>query len=139
MKLRPATIHDCEQLYRWRREDDNATWTAGKPPTRKQHHNWLKLRLASPAVQLFVAEHDGEPIGTARIDSNGELSFFIDPAHRHEGHGTQLVFAATEAAYRLGHSRVKAVADETNLPGIRTMVKAGFVIRPDVVFLRHPR
>lgn len=138
MIVRPAILADAQLLFRWRLDDEQAEWWQGEGVSFTNHYQWLEERLNSPSVILLIGEVDGTPVGQARIDSNGELSFSIDKHHRGKGYGVKLVQLATEAAYQAGHTRVKAVADNTNDAGITTMMKAGYKLRPDVVFLRHP-
>ena len=70
-----------------------------------------------------------------RIDSNGELSFYVDPDHRGQGIGTWLI---QEACKRSTHPRLKASVDETNKAALRAFEKSGvFTPDPTVVFLIH--
>ena len=148
MDLRPATWQDRHTLYQWRHhEEETATWWEGNPVTMESHNTWLRARLKSPTVELWIAEDrvqevDGRgnliigkwkrtPVGMVRIDSNGEVSVSIDPAHRKQGYGTKLL---REACRVTSQSRLKASVDEGNLAARRLFEKAGFTPRPDVLF-----
>lgn len=138
LTLRPAHWQEAKLFYRWRQQDEGADWYPGPSVTWESHVDWFVRRSGVGAislVQLFVAELDGVPVGQARVDSNGELSFSIDEARRGKGLGTELVRQATALS---GWDRLKANADRANEAGIRTMVAAGFVVRDDVAFLRWP-
>lgn len=136
MNLRPARWEDRDLLYQWRTEGEQADWWQGENVTVKGHNAWLWNRLKeSSLVTVWVAEHDGQPCGTARIDSNGEISFHLDPRYRGRGLGTQLVAQATAES---GWHRLKASVDRDNEQGIRALLAAGYSLRDDVVFLRWP-
>ena len=136
--LRRVRLDDAQLLYQWRANDETqADWWKGKPVSWNEHRLWLADRLDSPSVKLWIAEVDGEPVGQARLDSNGELS--VSVAKDKRGLGAELIRLASEEAPSLGHQRVKACIDETNFAARRAFEKSGFVHRPDVWFyLRRP-
>lgn len=131
MNCRRANLSDADLLYRWRVEGETADWYEGKPTTRAEHDLWLRQRLASPAVRIWIVEDHGTPIGVIRLDSNDELSVEIAPEWRGMGFGTKaIVFACSQA-----EERVKACVDGSNEAALKSFAKAGFVLRPDVDFL----
>lgn len=154
--LRPATWADRHLLYRWRRDEETtADWWNGTPVTLESHCTWLRKMLDSPAVHIWIAEAEAgqrydprgnlkatpkkdrvQPVGMARLDSNGELSFSVEPLWRGQGVGSQIV---SQAVMLAPVDRIKANADKANQAGIRTMQRAGFKIRDDVIFLRWPQ
>ena len=132
MDLRPAEGTDYKLLLRWREEGETAPWYQGRKIDWRDHAKWLIDRLRKPRLcKIWIAEVDGEPIGQARIDSNGEISYYVAPEYRELGYGTQIVQLACQLS---GHHRVKASVDGDNEAGIRTLLKAGFVEHPDVKF-----
>ncbi len=138
VKIRPAHMVDADLLYEWRQHDENNDWWQGNPVEWDKHLDWLIPRLLSPVVDLWIGDVDGIPVGQARLDSNGELAFSIDKGHRGKGYGTQLVKKATAAAAAGPWGRVKANVDLSNEASIRTLTAAGYVLRPDVGFMRWP-
>lgn len=134
LTLRYATDADADLLYQWRRDDEHNDWWEGSPVTWDAHIGWLRPRIDNPLVHIWVGELDGIPIGQARLDSNGELAFSIDKAFRGRGHGTELVRLAT-AEGRKHHGRVKASVDLSNKASVKTMIRAGYVLRSDVGFM----
>lgn len=88
---------------------------------------------------MWIGEVDGIPVGQARLDSNGELAFSIDKDFRGRGYGTDLVRKATRAAGSAGWGRVKANVDLSNEASVRTLKSAGYVLRPDVGYMRWPQ
>ena len=98
-------------------------WRANSPATRGASHNtalinqdehvrWLTNTLKNPNRKLFVAEIDGVPVGTVRMDSETlgyELSWTVSPMMRGSG---------------IGKVMVPLLADDINEP-IRAEIKAG--------------
>lgn len=132
VQLTLATWKQRDLLYRWRQQnEEEATWYEGVSVSKAEHDRWLKRRLESPAVQIWVARHDNMPVGVVRCDSNGELSYSVDPSFRGRGLGTEMVKEAMRLA---PHSRLKACVDEGNQGGARVLLAAGWEYRPDVEF-----
>ena len=138
LRFRLANVNDEELLFHWRKDDEDNSWWQGEGVTRSGHSTWLDMMLVPhPLTKLYVVETARNPIGQVRIDSNGEISFSVDKRWRGQGYGAQMVKEATlRNCYNGG--RIKANADRSNEAGIKTMLKADFKIREDVVFLRYP-
>lgn len=136
MNLRPADWHDHLLLYQWRVDSElEADWWQGTPTTLESHNAKLRQWLASPSVQVWIAEQE-VPIGHARVDSNGDLSYRIIPSHRRQGLGTELI---SEVMRITPHSRLKATVAASNKASCRALEKAGFVRREDFVSYRWPK
>lgn len=136
MNLRPATMNDADRLYRWRVHDQQQVW--GEHVTVGGYGQWLEDRIANPLVRLWIAEHDGVAVGQLRIDSNGELSFSIDPAFRGHGHGEEMVrLAVADANPATFGGHLKANAHLSNLASVRVLDAAGFMLTPGVGFFRR--
>ena len=141
MDLRLATLAEEDLFLEWRAEDErNSPWWNGRPVDTYGHAVWFRARVDNPAVRLWIAEKDGEPVGDARLDSNGEVTFNTLPQHRRRGFGTQILREATRLAVEEdGWTRIRAVVDDANHASIATLHKAGYRHRPDVLFFRWPR
>lgn len=115
-------MEDAERLFAWRndpvtransRNEDEISWN--------DHLHWLGRMLASEAL-LYVAEENGVPLGTCRVDAGGEVSWTIASEHRGRGHGREMVRLVTEAAKRPLIAEVKA----SNLASLRIVQELGF-------------
>lgn len=138
--LRPASMADSDLLYGWRvRDERDSPWWDGIPVTRERHAFWMAERVHNPAVRLWIAELDGVPVGDARVDSNGEVTFNTLPEFRRRGLGTKILVAATALAAEDGWGRVKASVDDANVASVRTLERAGYRHHPDVLFFRWPQ
>ena len=137
MKLREVYFQDEETLFKWRKQDEQASWWQGDSVTEDSHGRWFHQRLVSPSVHIWISEVDNIPVGQVRVDSNGEISFSVDEAQRGQGYGTEMVKFASAATSHL-HGRLKANVDVANEPGLKTLLSAGYSLRKDVVFLRWP-
>lgn len=108
MTFRPATLADTDLLYRWRLEDEargtREGWRRGTETAAGDHEDWLIRRLANPLVHILIWEDCGEPIGTLRIDSNGEVAW-------HGSRASAMLKAAAEAYADQYGGRLKAVID----------------------------
>src|SRR5690348_1550527 len=94
MKLRRATLDDAERLWRWRNDPETrANSISTDPVPLESHIAWLKSSLRNPDRKLLVAELDGEPVGTVRIDNDRELSWTVAPEARGRGIGGAMVAA----------------------------------------------
>jgi len=95
VSLRPATIDDAELLLSWRNDPETrARSHVGDVIPLSEHVAWLRKTLENPTRELFVAESDGEPVGTVRADQDGkfkELSWTIAPFARKRGLAKEMV------------------------------------------------
>ena len=92
MNIRPATQADSKLLFNWR--NDPVTRINSRDPREvswESHVHWLENALAEKSRHLLIAEEGGVPVGTCRVDSDGELSWTIAPEHRGNGYAMTMV------------------------------------------------
>lgn len=113
--FRDATLKDVSLLWRWRneaeREGMNGGWYQGSFTTPGEHRKWF-LRVQGRTMILLWDEGEG-PLGTVRVESNGEVSFFVPVVFRSSGVTLRMLRAILERADGFG-GRLKAVVDEGN-------------------------
>lgn len=127
--LRPATLQDAELLLAWRND----------PQTRQSSHNsdeislathlvWLDASLANPSRQIFIAESEGQPLGSLRVDRQddgvSELSWTVAPAARGQGVGKRMLAAMLSGIEGPVRAEVKA----GNVASMRIAESAGLVL-----------
>ena len=88
-------MDDARTLLRWRNDPHTraASHQVGEV-TLLEHVQWLERTLASPTCKLYIAEVDGQPVGTMRADiTDGvtSLSWTVAPEVRRRSVGRQMV------------------------------------------------
>ena len=147
LRLRPATLDDAKTLLDWRNDlETRAQSLRSDAVTPDEHALWLAAALVDPDLRLYVAECEGEPVGTGRLDflalfkagterlertPAARLSITIAPARRGVGHGSTLVHALVAEAIALNRAVATALIKATNARSLSAFVGAGFV--PDLV------
>ncbi len=93
----------------------------------ERHIAWLSDRLARENPALYIAEQNGAPVGTIRIDGD-RLSYTTAPEHRGGGVATAMLrWALSEFGV------LTAEIKPANIPSIRAAESAGH----RVVLLAH--
>lgn len=131
--LRPADRSDSADLLAWRNDpvtransrNTGAVEAAG-------HAAWLDRSLADPNRLLWIAERDGEALGTVSAvrGASGlvELSVTVAPAMRGGGAGTAMIRAAlAEVAVAWPLAEVRAAVRVENAASRRLFERCGFV------------
>ncbi len=146
--LRPAVTSDGDRLIMWR--NDEATRKASissEPVARADHDAWLARSLDSKDRALFIAEHDGRPVGTARLDRDvvrgissevWEVSLTIAPEARGKGLATSLLVAVGMAARERGAAMLLARLKPENLKSRAAFAGAGYYGFADRTVNGHP-
>jgi RimJ/RimL family protein N-acetyltransferase len=102
------------------------------------HVAWIEATLKRSDRELFIAERDGEPVGTARIDYDEsrmpQVSITVAPEHRGQGLSEPILAAALPA------QGCEAEVKRENLASQRMVERVGFqlVEGGDLQIWRHP-
>jgi len=111
--------------------------------------SWLGSQLEAPDVVVLVAERNGQVLGYAyggiegpdymslRGRAGALYDILVDPEHRREGLGRQLLESAIEALEANGAPRVVLSTATQNLPARRLFERAGF--RPTMIEMTRER
>jgi len=125
--LRPATPDDAQFLFECRNDPETrANSIQTDPVTWDGHLSWLDASFGNPERKLFIAEMQGNRVGTGRGDrsaSGWELSWTISPDNRGVGIGSKLVAALMDEFDGPVSARVRA----GNLASIRISERCGMV------------
>jgi UDP-2,4-diacetamido-2,4,6-trideoxy-beta-L-altropyranose hydrolase len=130
ISFRIASNDDWKLLLDWR--NDVATRNASRTSQliqESQHREWLSKCLADRQRELLIAESNGNPIGTVRVDYGevSELSWTVAPAYRGLGYGGRMLREAIKLLAESRKTRVlQAVAREDNLASTKMAESVGF-------------
>ena len=143
--IRPATSADLEALgrlgallVRTHHDFDPDRFIAVTPRTEQGYRSFFGSQLDKPNILLHVAERDGQVIGYtyAGIEGNDWMALrgpagvlydiLIDPAHRGQGVGRELLDATLKALEAKGVPRVVLSTAERNEAAQRLFARAGF-------------
>jgi len=120
MNIRLATRDDAQLLLAWR--NDPLTRAMSKSLHEVQwdeHVRWLNSRLTRIEPHLYIAEIDGAPVGTIRIDGD-EISYTVAPEHRGRGYATEML--------RWAHAQfgsLRAEIKPENVASVKAAERAG--------------
>ena len=129
LRLRPACLDDADLLLAWR--NDATTRQASHdtaPVSPEVHVAWLSKTLSNPHRQLYVAERDGVPVGTVRVDVQGAghlLSWTVAPTARGSGVGSAMVAKLASGMQGPLWAEIKA----GNAASMRIAQAAGMALR----------
>jgi GNAT superfamily N-acetyltransferase len=120
LKLRLATQDDAQFLWIWRNDPETRSnsRTTDLVPW-EDHVAWLTRRLERTDVGLYVAETNGIPVATVRLDGD-EVSYTVAPEHRGKGIASELL---SVVAKRFGPKR--AEIKPSNVASIQAAQKSG--------------
>ena len=139
LALRRASIADGHLLYGWRA--DPVTRAASHqtgPLDPATHLAWLASSLTRPEREIYIAESDGVPVGTVRVDrapDAAEISWTVAPDARGRGLGSRMV--AMAAASIPGAIRAEIKPD--NRASIRIAAAAGMQLEREDGGILHFR
>ncbi|WP_414471782.1 GNAT family N-acetyltransferase [Microvirga sp. M2] len=124
MRIRPVVIGDARVLFDWRNDPLTRAMSRTTDPVEWDRHvAWLTRRLEAPEPHLYIAEVDGRPVGTIRIDGE-EVSYTVTPSERGKGYAVEMLRWARE---RFG--MLTAGIKPENEASIRAAEKAGHNVR----------
>jgi RimJ/RimL family protein N-acetyltransferase len=131
LTLRPASHDDSEQLLAWRNDPRTRAASLNTDEvTRDEHERWLVRSLDATDRTVFVAELDGRPVGTVRLDDGGrrqlEVSLTVAPEWRGKGIASQLLHAVEATAGARGAVRLVARIKASNDASVRAFKNAGW-------------
>jgi UDP-2,4-diacetamido-2,4,6-trideoxy-beta-L-altropyranose hydrolase len=135
LSLRPATRDDARMIFEWR----NDPWivergSSNRAVTWDEHEAWFGQALANADMKIFVAEHEGKPIGQVRFQrSNANeavIAVYLLRDHVGQGLGVEAIRDGSRAILNAWPvQRVHARVLNSNAQSVRAFEKAGFVKR----------
>lgn len=131
MTLRPARMDDWARLWVWRNDPETrAQFWFTEPVNLESHLSWLRNALGDPKVSLFIAEHDGVPVGTVRLnhesDDRASVSITLEPQQRNHRLASPVIEELVGEARVRGVRVLRADIKPTNAASLRAFASAGF-------------
>lgn len=135
MILRELTSDDYDAVCAlWHRSGI----TSFKPQGRDSRQAFAD-QLQSGRQAVIGLEIDGELIGVVVATHDGRKGWInrlaVDPAHRRQGCGGQLVAAAEQTLHSQGIQVIAALIEESNLASWALFQRQGYLLSPDVLYL----
>lgn len=130
MSFRPATTDDADFFWYWRERAEAAPWYVSARTEYDDHVSWFLDRIGR--VEMLVWIFGGRPAGTARIDSNGEVSFLCNPML-----GSRLLDELKVYAPLYG-GRLKVTLDAADRASAKALKDAGFREYPVKFYCYRP-
>jgi ribosomal protein S18 acetylase RimI-like enzyme len=129
--LAAVTIADRGLLAAWFDGDEDGSTHLGYY---QDGDAWLQL--LSDDRHGWIAHVDGHPMGFLDLeieDRTGHFSFYVAPAFRRRGHGTELLWVLGAVCRNMSIDRAVGFVEPTNTASVRTLRAAGFAVsdQPD--------
>lgn len=87
---------DASLLFEWRNDPQTRIGSKNQAELDfSDHVDWLQRRLGHKSAHLYIAEYEGIPVGTFRIDDDN-ISYTVAPNHRGKGIATRMLLLANE-------------------------------------------
>ena len=133
MKLRLSTINDASLLLEWRNDKKTQQNSFNSEEISLETHlKWFSSSIESPNRDIFIAEENGIPVGTIRVDvisSNyKELSWSIAPSHRGNGYGKLMLNTLVSSYPSVYLAKIK----KENSPSIKMVENNDFEFLEEV-------
>ena len=127
LHLRPATMDDASILLQWRNDESTRMASRNQEVVAEAEHlEWLKRSFADDNRKILIAEVDGQPVGTIRLDQNDEdsteVSWTVAPSSRGKGIGKAIVRAAIAGT----SGKLIAYVREENIASQKIATTVGF-------------
>jgi UDP-2,4-diacetamido-2,4,6-trideoxy-beta-L-altropyranose hydrolase len=132
IRLRPANLEDCKNLFQWRNAEETRTFFFDSFPIPwENHHKWLENILIDENRFLLIGEGDGHPVGVLRYDikdNSAECSVYLVPEMSGKGLGTALLKVGSEWVKKEfpDIKEIKAIIFPQNQSSLRAFTKAGY-------------
>ncbi|GAB0025506.1 GNAT family protein [Helicobacter pylori] len=142
LQLRPPTPSDIDQVLRWRTRSDVSRWLIRTRFDPKEYRAAMLRSVDDPRDHHVVALHGNTVVGTVQLEitdglgqdedpdpwrgCEGQLGYFVDPAHAGHGYATAMAGAMLALAFdQLGLRRVTAGCFADNIASWRAMERVG--------------
>ena len=141
--IRPARTEDVESLLAIQRAASVRAFAHIYPPERYPYPDdgvreiW-RAALAAADTEVFVAEADGEPVGSVSVGGGFLSALYVLPEHWRSGVGSALHGHALERLRARGEREVKLWTLEENWDGRRFYERRGWTLNGETRVVPFP-
>jgi UDP-2,4-diacetamido-2,4,6-trideoxy-beta-L-altropyranose hydrolase len=134
LTFRRITAGDSELLWRWANDAEVRRASLSDSSIQWHEHTlWLQRRLDDAGTLMLMAEEDGQPVGSVRVErmqsERGRISVTLASAARGRGlAGSVIEEGVQQAGSILGVSEVEAVVKRWNAPSRKAFENARFQV-----------
>ena len=133
IRLRMATMDDCEAIFRWRNAEETRRHIFNfEPISLDEHRRWFMESLENPDQQILIAELCGRSAGVLRYDIDERLaliSIYTVPGIK-EGYGlgTQIIRTGSDWLHRHFPDvhKIQAKVLPENVVSKKAFINAGY-------------
>jgi len=130
-------MEDAARLLEWRNDSrTRASSHDTREVTLREHLTWLERALGGKEIEIFIAEEEGEPVGTVRSEMEGssrKLSWTVAPEARGRGVGRMMV----EAMAARIRGPIRAEVKKGNVASSRIAEHAGMILEREAEGVLH--
>jgi len=143
VNLRQARLDEADTLLTIQREAAIDAFAHVYPPERYPFPDdairevWAEA-LADPAVEVYVAEDDGVPVGAVSVGSGYLSTLYVLPAYQGSGVGSALHDLALERLRAQGVREARLWTLEQNASGRRFYERRGWTLTDETRVVPYP-
>lgn len=132
IKLRMATMDDCEAIYKWRNTEETRRYFFDSGSIDwEEHCCWFESTIRNSARVFLIGVLHGQKVGVLRYDRVGETavaSVYLLPGMHGQGLGSQLLRAGTNWLKQNSPDvkRIRAEVLSPNFSSKKAFEKAGY-------------
>jgi UDP-2,4-diacetamido-2,4,6-trideoxy-beta-L-altropyranose hydrolase len=129
LQLRTVTASDLEKTYTWATNDIVRAFSFQKHEiSYEEHSRWFKAKIDDEHCFFYIAELNGDAIGSIRFDVRGGealISYLLDPAFHGKGLGKIILDKGAEAFYttvreqQLPIEKIVGYVEAGNIPSVK--------------------
>lgn len=131
IQFRKVVANDAKETFTWATNKAIRAFSFSQHEiTWEEHHAWFTKKLMDANCVYYIAEKNGENLGSIRFDiHNNEalISFLVAP--NHQGKGLGRILLSNGIKYLIEEKKVKKIIGyvmQSNLPSIHAFKRLGF-------------
>lgn len=132
--LRRATFDDAELLFKWANDQDVRNNAINSQIIKwEEHIRWLKSRLSSNSVEIYILEFEQRALGQIRIELNDgfwQIDYSVDNNFRYLGLGKFMIDYIKNSLSK--YKKISGLVKSENKASMKVFLNAGFQIKDEI-------